>query len=433
MEENDNTPSQRDILDVNTGVQRHFLITEVSGFTTSTEASVLEDDVEKARDGTGVEERRDERVEEGRDERVVEEGMNERVTGTKDGTDIEKTTSSESDATQSATRHEEMVDGHRNHSVQADATSEKNNIENVEKSGITIEGNTTAQVTPPPPEKVRSKLAQELDRLQEQDDIREERAKRKFRRDVRRTKRAMDKALIEKGVELYPDIDKTKAAIKKVQTDEEKFALTKDRAKLDAETDKLKHEIDDKFGILLREKRPDITSLAENVFSRTRGDSEFPSHITRVLTRSEIEDLRLVFGMFDVKGKGYINDKDIKRIVKMLGFRASTKVFDGMIRELAGDTGRVSFVNFLEFIIKSQGEGPDPFDEIKQAFELLDEGEKGFVTFEDLRQAVDDNKLTFSNQMLKEMMQDADKSGDGKLTLQEYTQIMLHTSRFKFA
>lgn len=405
MEEDDRNPGKGDILDVNTDTQRHFLITEVSGFTTSTEASVLESE-----DGTE------------RDTRSAVESVADTLEGsatTGQNVSIQRTTPSEGLAEKS-----ELENG----------TVNTGNVkENVDSGGVALSDNNVQKETPPPPVKERSKLALELERLQEQDDLQEERAKRKFKRDVRRTKRAMDKAQREKGVELYPDINKTKAAIKKVQTDEEKFALSKEKAKLDAETDKLKHEIDDKFGILLREKRPDITSLAENVFSRTRGDSEFPSHITRVLTRSEIEDLRLLFGMFDVKGKGYINDKDIKRIVKMLGFRASSKVFDGMIRELAGDTGKVTFTNFLEFIIKSQGDGPDPFDEIKQAFELLDEGDKGYVTFEDLREAVDANKLTFSNQMLKEMMQEADKSGDGKLTLQEYTQIMLHTSRFKFA
>ncbi|XP_033739905.1 uncharacterized protein LOC117327160 [Pecten maximus] len=405
MDGNDQNPGRGDILDVHTGTQRHFLITEVSGFTTSTEASILETETDA-------------------------EAVTESVTETKGDEDIQSASATQNDPTQRKTPNEGLV-------VKPDSVNENLNTEkdedNANTENIKLSDNTVPNVTPSPPVKERSKLALELDRLQAEDDIREERAKRKFKRDVRRTKRAMDKAQREKGVELYPDINKTKAAIKKVQTDEEKFALTKERAKLDEETDKLKHEIDDRFGILLREKRPDITSLAENVFSRTRGDSEFPSHITRVLTRSEIEDLRLVFGMFDVKGKGYINDKDIKRIVKMLGFRASAKVFDGMIRELAGDTGHVTFVNFLEFIIKSQGDGPDPFYEIKQAFELLDEGEKGYVTFEDLREAVDDNKLTFSNQMLKEMLQEADKSGDGKLTLQEYTQIMLHTSRFKFA
>ena len=145
----------------------------------------------------------------------------------------------------------------------------------------------------------------ELERLAEKDRKREEYKDRKYRRDVRKLVRAKEKKRIDKGVELYPDIADTKAAIRGVQREEEYFALSKDRKKLDEETNKLKTEIDDKFGNLLAEKRPDITALAENKFSKTKVSTDLPEHIVATMTTQETQDLRLVFDMFDVKGKGY--------------------------------------------------------------------------------------------------------------------------------
>lgn len=62
----------------------------------------------------------------------------------------------------------------------------------------------------------------------------------------------------------------------------------------------------------------------------------------------------------------------------------------------------------------------------------MDVNDQGFLTIEDLRGAMDESKMKISNRMLKEMLQDADKTGDGKISLEEFTAIMLQTSTFKF-
>lgn len=319
--EGDNTPpvGEGDILDIDTGAQRHFLITEISGLTALTEASIhtkggLEGDTGTpdeavGRDGAGCMDA----VKEGGNRVVVsgatDEGratVNEFNTEDNTGTTTQYNHAEGEENTRETEKLPEELsqpqDANDNITTQENKTVQTASVTNADvPHTVTL---VSPQPTPPPPTKPRNKLAVELEKLQMEEDAKEEIAKSRYRRQVRKTKRAMDKAQAAKGIELYPDTNKTKAAIQKVQTDEEKFALSKNRVKLDAETNKLKHEIDDKFGILLREKRPDITSLAENLFSKTRGDPEIPSHVTRVLTRQEIEDLRLVFGMFDVKGKG---------------------------------------------------------------------------------------------------------------------------------
>lgn len=70
---------------------------------------------------------------------------------------------------------------------------------------------------------------------------------------------------------------------------------------------------------------------------------------------------------------------------------------------------------------------------MSQAFDLLDTNGNGFLTLEDLRDASMECSLNFSNNTLREMLQEADKHGDGKINLADFTDIMLLTSKFKYA
>lgn len=66
-----------------------------------------------------------------------------------------------------------------------------------------------------------------------------------------------------------------------------------------------------------------------------------------------------------------------------------------------------------------------------QGFRMLDNGQKGYLTADDLRQAAESQKLPFSNRAIREMIQEADVTGDGKITSDEFIHIMLQTSMFK--
>ena len=68
-----------------------------------------------------------------------------------------------------------------------------------------------------------------------------------------------------------------------------------------------------------------------------------------------------------------------------------------------------------------------------KAFDTLDVKNHGYLTLEDLHSASEECKLKFSNRVLRDMIQEADKSGDGKITFNEFTAIMLQTASFKMA
>ena len=66
-----------------------------------------------------------------------------------------------------------------------------------------------------------------------------------------------------------------------------------------------------------------------------------------------------------------------------------------------------------------------------QCFRMLDTNNKGYLTFADLRLAADDVDCKLSNRMIREMVDEADTSGDGQINLDEFMIMMLRTSAFK--
>lgn len=86
-----------------------------------------------------------------------------------------------------------------------------------------------------------------------------------------------------------------------------RVALHKDQQVLQKETDKLKKEIDEKYGLLSRKEILDIVALADDFYHGKLPDKEgLPREIIRELTNDEIRDLKMVFDMFDVKKRGLV-------------------------------------------------------------------------------------------------------------------------------
>lgn len=68
---------------------------------------------------------------------------------------------------------------------------------------------------------------------------------------------------------------------------------------------------------------------------------------------------------------------------------------------------------------------------IIQAFAMIDEDNKGYMTFDDIRAAAESVGLVMSNRTIIEMMQECDGDGDGSIDLQEFTNILLQSNRFR--
>ena len=56
---------------------------------------------------------------------------------------------------------------------------------------------------------------------------------------------------------------------------------------------------------------------------------------------------------------------------------------------------------------------------------------KGYLTFDDIREASDRLGVSLSNRAIREMMQEADQTGNGKVGKEDFIRLMLQTNTFK--
>ncbi|XP_012943142.1 uncharacterized protein LOC101864017 [Aplysia californica] len=275
-------------------------------------------------------------------------------------------------------------------------------------------------------------LRRELTRMKEKEENQREKLRAERKENKRKAVEKMRRERVEKGVTICPEAATSKQKMSTLFTNEERLSLQQQQRVLKSETEGMKGNIDQKLGISALPKGSELVKLAEDFLGRNHVANEhLPPHILAQLTTAEIDDFRTVFELFDTKNKGYITADDLQRVAGMLGYTSKKKVFKEMIQHTSKDKrGRVNFANFLDLVIRLQGDGPDPYEDIQRAFRQMDRGQKGYLTMSDLRVAAEELKLSLSNNALREMMTEADRTGDGKITIDEFCTIIKETGRF---
>ena len=149
------------------------------------------------------------------------------------------------------------------------------------------------------------KMRAELEKMRREDDRQEEIAAAKYKEDFRKERNKIEEEVKAQGYMFNPDIRDIKGAIADIMKEERVCMLQRQLDALDREEKEMQREIDEKYGLLFSpDSRQDLTALADKFFSLP-GNAGLPEHITRSLTSEEIADLKIVFDMFDVKGRGY--------------------------------------------------------------------------------------------------------------------------------
>merc|ERR1719248_116714 len=102
--------------------------------------------------------------------------------------------------------------------------------------------------------------------------------------------------------------------------------------------------------------------------------------------------------------------------MRALGFEPKQEEIDKMVRDVDDDgSGSVDFPEFLD-MMAHKILNRDPIEEINKAFKLFDDDNTGKVTFKNLKRVADEE--------LQEMIDEADRDGDGEVNNDEFQRIM---------
>ncbi|KAM6976591.1 uncharacterized protein cetn2 [Aplochiton taeniatus] len=148
------------------------------------------------------------------------------------------------------------------------------------------------------------------------------------------------------------------------------------------------------------------------------------------LTEELKQEIREAFELFDTDGSGHIDVKELKVAMRALGFEPKKEEIKKMITEVDKDsTGKISFGDFLTVMTQKMAE-KDSKEEILKAFRLFDDDETGKISFRNLKRVAKELGENLTDEELQEMIEEADRDGDGEVNQQEFLRIMKKTSLY---
>ena len=92
-------------------------------------------------------------------------------------------------------------------------------------------------------------------------------------------------------------------------------------------------------------------------------------------------------------------------------------------------SGTIDFTEFLEMMTSKMSE-KDSREEILKAFRLFDDDETGKISFRNLKRVAKELGENMTDEELQEMIDEADRDGDGEINEDEFLRIMKKTSLY---
>ena len=153
-------------------------------------------------------------------------------------------------------------------------------------------------------------------------------------------------------------------------------------------------------------------------------------HLKLDLSDEQKSDIREAFNLFDSSGSGAIDAKDLKVAMRALGFEPRKEEIRKMLAEVnCDDEGRITLEHFVGLMAGKMNE-KDSKEEIMKAFKLFDDDDTGKISFRNLKRVAEELGENLTEEELREMIEEADRDGDGEVNQEEFLRIMKKTSLY---
>ena len=148
------------------------------------------------------------------------------------------------------------------------------------------------------------------------------------------------------------------------------------------------------------------------------------------LTEEQKQEIKEAFDLFDTDGSGTIDAKELKVAMRALGFEPKKEEIRKMIADVDKDgSGVIDFTEFLDMMTVKMAER-DPREEMLKAFRLFDDDETGKISFKNLKRVAKELGENMTDEEIQEMVDEADRDGDGEISEEEFMRIMKKTNLF---
>ncbi|KAL5982463.1 putative calcium-binding protein cml13 [Asimina triloba] len=173
----------------------------------------------------------------------------------------------------------------------------------------------------------------------------------------------------------------------------------------------------------------DVTAaIASMRTARAPSRAEKPRGRYNRLTEQKKKEIKEAFDLFDTDGSGTIDAKELNVAMRALGFEMTEEQIEQMIRDVDKDgSGAIDFDEFVHMMTAKIGER-DTKEELTKAFRIIDVDNDGKISLTDIERISKELGESFAPKEIKEMIEEADRNGDGGVDIDEFIRMMKKTA-----
>jgi len=139
--------------------------------------------------------------------------------------------------------------------------------------------------------------------------------------------------------------------------------------------------------------------------------------MAKVLELEELKELKEVFDGIDRNHDGYLSEKEIRDMLERAGYRSSSLQVTQLLQEV--DVGHDGRINAIEFLAAGMQRSLYLKEEnLRNVFNYLDKDGSGLINRDELQSALG------TQADVDAMIAEADTSGDGKISYEEFKSVM---------
>ncbi|XP_011867224.1 PREDICTED: caltractin-like [Vollenhovia emeryi] len=143
---------------------------------------------------------------------------------------------------------------------------------------------------------------------------------------------------------------------------------------------------------------------------------------------AKLADVREAFDLFDPNGTGKMATKDLKVALRALGYEPTRKEIQTLVESVAPECpNELSYEEFHR-VIKIKVSEEDCITDIIRAFRLFDDDKTGKISLKNLKRVAIELGEDLTDEELLDMIDQADKDGDGQISLDEFVTIFKEMS-----
>ncbi|NP_001150811.1 caltractin [Zea mays] len=146
------------------------------------------------------------------------------------------------------------------------------------------------------------------------------------------------------------------------------------------------------------------------------------------LTQQRRQEIKEAFDLFDTDNSGTIDAKELNVAMRALGFEMTEEQIRQMIADVDKDgSGAIDYEEFEHMMTAKIGER-DSKEELSKAFRIIDQDGNGKISNIDIQRIAKELGVNLTLDEIQDMVQEADRNGDGEIDFDEFIRMMRRTS-----